>query len=221
MTRHRISNPVAAAIGIAAGFAFLFGLFASLSSAHPHGEGEDSAHAHGDKAQIGQPAPDFTLMDQDGNAVSLGDHKGKIVVIEQFNDQCPFVQKFYKNGDMNKFAQEAKGKGVVWLAMDSSSFGSVEQNKEIAGEWNIDRPVLDDSAGEVGRAYGSKTTPHMFVIDAEGVLQYAGAIDSIPSADAADIAKADNYVMAAIDALQNGETPAMQETKPYGCSVKY
>ena len=171
-------------------------------------------------AKIGEAAPDFTLMDQDGNPVTLSDYKGKIVVIEQFNDQCPYVQKFYKNGDMNRLADEA-GDDVVWLAIDSSDFSSVEENKEIAGEWKIDRPLLDDSSGEVGKMYKSKTTPHMRVIDADGILRYDGAIDDNRSANPDDIASANNYVMAAIEAVRNGETVEPAETKPYGCGVKF
>ena len=212
MKRTLLAAPVAA---------LSLALVAALAYAHP-GDGE---HSHdGDsaaKAQVGQPAPDFTLMDQDGKPVSLADHKGKVVVIEQFNDQCPFVVKFYKNGDMNRLADEAEGMDVVWLAVDSSNFTSVEENKAISEEWSIDRPLLDDSDGTVGKSYGAKTTPHMFVIDAEGVLRYAGAIDSIPSTDSSDIEKADNYVMAAVEAVKAGETPSPAETKPYGCSVKY
>ncbi|MGF1635337.1 MAG: thioredoxin family protein [Phycisphaerae bacterium] len=173
------------------------------------------------EAKLGAAAPDFKLMDQDGNAVSLSDHRGKIVVLEWFNDQCPFVVKHYKNGDMNNLAQKYTEKGVVWLAIDSSSFSNVEQNKEIAGSWNINRPLLDDAAGNVGKAYGAKTTPHMYVIDAEGNLVYAGAIDSISSANAEDVAKADNHVAKALDELLAGQSVSTPETKPYGCSVKY
>ncbi len=172
-------------------------------------------------AKVGEAAPDFKLMDQEGNPVSLSDYKGKIVVIEQFNDQCPYVKKFYKNGDMNKMASDMKSKGVVWLAIDSSNFSSVEENASIASEWSIDRPILDDSAGKVGKMYDAKTTPHMYVINKDGILAYAGAIDSIKSTDASDIAQADNYVTMAIDALMNDETPSPSETKPYGCSVKF
>ena len=172
-------------------------------------------------AQIGQPAPDFELMDQDGNPVSLGDYAGEIVVLEWFNDQCPFVKKWYQSGKMNELAAEYETKGVKWLAVDSSSFTSVEENKDIAGKWEIDRPLLDDAAGEVGRDYGAKTTPHMYVVDAEGNLAYMGAIDSIPSTDPADIEGATNYVRAALDELLAGESVSQPQTKPYGCSVKY
>ena len=173
-------------------------------------------------AEIGQPAPDFTLMDQNGEPVSLSDHLGSIVVLEFFNDQCPFVKKFYENGDMNRMAAEAAdAHGAVWLAIDSSHFSSVEENQSIAEEWSIDRPLLDGADGSVGQLYGAKTTPHMFVIDAEGQLAYAGAIDSKPSVQSSDIADADNHVMAAVAALAAGEPVETAETKPYGCSVKY
>ena len=172
-------------------------------------------------AQIGQPAPDFELMDQDGNPVSLGDHQGEIVVLEWFNDGCPFVKKWYESGKMNELAAEYADRGVIWIAVDSSSFTSVEENAEIAGKWEIDRPLLDDAAGDVGRAYGAKTTPHMYVVDAEGTLAYAGAIDSIPSTDPADIEEATNHVRQALDELLAGDSVSQPQTKPYGCSVKY
>ena len=213
--KHCNRTLIGAIVGIAAALAFVGGLFVAIqpAAAHPGHDGEHAA--------IGQPAPDFELMDQDGNPVRLSDHKGKIVVLEQFNDQCPFVVKWYKEGDMNDLAAEFPEEEVVWLAVDSSNFSSVEENKQIAGEWSIDRPLLDDSDGKVGQMYGAKTTPHMFVIDKEGVLRYSGAIDSNPSADTADIEKADNYVRMAVDALMLGETVETAETKPYGCSVKY
>ena len=195
--------------------------FAGGNCADCNGTGKIQQVSADMKATVGQPAPDFKLMDQDGNAVNLSDHKGKVVVLEQFNDQCPYVAKFYKNGDMNEMAAKAKEMGAVWLAIDSSSFSNVEENKQIASEWKIDRPLLDDSEGKVGQMYQAKTTPHMFVIDKEGTLVYAGAIDSKPSTDAGDIAGAENYVMAAVKSLMNGETPTPSETKPYGCSVKY
>ena len=173
------------------------------------------------KAQIGQPAPAFTLMDQDGKPVNLDDYDGKVVVLEWFNDQCPYVKKHYTNGDMNKLADKYEDKGVVWLAVDSSNFSSVQENKQIAQEWSMDRPLLDDSAGNVGKMYAAKTTPHMYVIDTDGTLVYAGAIDSMKSTDPADIAGADNHVAQALDELMNGESVSTPETKPYGCSVKY
>ena len=207
-------GPVAAIIGIAAGFAFLGGLFLGLSPANA-----DSAKAA--TAELGQTAPAFKLMDQDGKPVSLADYQGKIVVLEQFNDQCPYVQKWYKEGDMSKLAKKYEEKGVVWLAVDSSSFTSVKENKAIAEKWSIDRPVLDDSKGAVGHEYGMKTTPDMRVIDKDGKLVYKGGIDSIASTDASDIKKSTNYVSKALDELLAGETVSTPETKSYGCSVKY
>ena len=172
-------------------------------------------------AKVGQAAPDFKLMDQDGKPVSLADYKGKVVVLEQFNDQCPYVQKWYKNGDMNKLAAKYKEKGVVWLAVDSSNFTTVAENKQIAAEWKMDRPVLDDHAGTVGKAYGMKTTPDMRVIDKDGTLVYMGGIDSIASTETSDVAKATNYVAKALDEVLAGETVTTPEAKSYGCSVKY
>ena len=112
-------------------------------------------------------------------------------------------------------------KGVVWLAINSTSGKTNEDNAAIAAEWNIDRPILNDSAGEVGHAYGATNTPHMYVIDAQGNLAYMGAIDSNSSADAADIAGAENYVAKALDELLAGTSVSKPETKAYGCSVKY
>jgi peroxiredoxin len=194
-----------AALGLAAGLTFI----------------ATGAAAPTPKAEIGQPAPDFTLMDQDNQPVDLSEHKGKIVVLEWFNDQCPFVVKHYKNGDMNELAAKYADKGVVWLAVDSSNFSDVSENAQIAQEWGIDRPLLDDSAGGVGKMYDAKTTPHMYIIDADGNLAYAGAIDSIRSTDPADVAKADNYVAKALDELLAGESVSTPETKAYGCSVKF
>ena len=129
--------------------------------------------------------------------------------------------KWYKNADMNKLAQKYAEKGVVWLAVDSSNFTTVEENKEIAQKWKIDRPVLNDATGTVGRMYEMKTTPDMRIIDKEGKLVYRGGIDSISSTEASDIEKATNYVAQALDEVLAGETVTSAETKSYGCSVKY
>ena len=174
-----------------------------------------------DKAALGQPAPDFSLKDQAGKPVKLSDHKGKIVVLEWFNNECPYVVKHYTNGDMNKTAQRYAGQGVVWLAINTTNGKTVEDNAKIAKEWNIDRPILMDTTGEVGRAYGAKTTPHMYVIDKDGKLAYMGAIDSNPSSDAGDIAGATNYVAKALDEVMAGTVVSTPQTKQYGCSVKY
>jgi peroxiredoxin len=175
----------------------------------------------GGKAVVGQPAPNFTLQDQDGNSHSLSDFAGKIVVLEWFNNECPFVVKHYSGGDMNKTAAMADSGGVVWLAINSTKNKTNEDNKKIAAEWGITRPILNDASGQVGRMYGAKTTPHMYIIGKDGTLVYAGAIDSNSSPNAADIAGATNYVQQALTELAAGGTVSTPETKPYGCSVKY
>jgi peroxiredoxin len=171
-------------------------------------------------AAIGKAAPAFELKDQNGNAVSLAQYSNNVVVLEWFNNECPFVVKQYKSGDMNKLAAKYKDQGVIWLAINSTSKHNIEHNKKVAGEWSIDRPILDDSSGAVGHQYGAKTTPHMYVIN-KGMLVYAGAIDSIASSDQEDIAKADNYVAKALDEVLAGKPVTTAETKAYGCSVKY
>ena len=171
-------------------------------------------------AAIGQPAPLFELKDQNGNTVQLNQFADKVVVLEWFNNECPFVVKQYKNGDMNKLAARYKEKGVIWLAVNSTKSHDVVHNKKVAGEWTMDRPILDDHLGTVGHTYEAKTTPHMFVIN-KGTLAYAGAIDSIRSADPDDISKAENYVAKALDEILAGKPVSTPETQSYGCGVKY
>jgi peroxiredoxin len=174
-----------------------------------------------DAAKVGAAAPAFTLKDQSGKDVSLSDFSGKIVVLEWFNDGCPFVQKHYKTGNMNSVASKYAGKDVVWLAVNSTKSASQSHNAKVAGEWKMERPILDDSAGKVGHAYGATNTPNMFIIDKDGKLVYRGAIDSDTSDDAAATKTATNYVAKALDELLAGKTVSQPETKPYGCSVKY
>lgn len=173
------------------------------------------------KATVGQPAPGFTLQDQDGKPVSLSDYSGKVVVLEWFNNECPFVQKHYKTGSMNATASKYAEKGVVWLAVNTTKDKTNADNKKIAGEWNINRPILNDSTGDVGHLYNASSTPDMFIIDKEGKLAYSGAIDSIKSPDTDDLAKATNYVAKALDEVLDGKPVSTPETKSYGCSVKY
>jgi len=180
-----------------------------------------AGEAGSSSAKVGDKAPAFTLTDQDGKKVSLADFKGKVVVIEWFNNECPFVVKFYKNGEMNKWATAYAEKDVVWLAINSTKGKTDADNKAISTDWNIARPVLNDADGATGHAYGATNTPHMFVVDPNGVLAYVGAIDSKPSTDAEDIAGATNYVAAAVDELLAGSNVSNAETKAYGCSVKY
>lgn len=172
-------------------------------------------------ATVGGPAPAFSLQDQDGKTVSLSDFSGKIVVLEWFNNECPFVQKHYKTGAMNALAKTYTDQGVVWLAVNTTKGKTNADNKKVAEEWHIDRPILNDSEGVVGHLYGAQTTPHMFIINKDGTLAYEGAIDSIKSTDVDDLAKAQNYVKAALDAILKGEPVSNKENKSYGCSVKY
>lgn len=170
---------------------------------------------------IGQPAPAFTLQDQSGKSHSLSDFAGKIVVLEWFNNECPFVVKHYREGHMNATAKKYAEQGVVWLAINTTKSKTNEDNKKIAGEWNIDRPILNDATGETGRAYGARTTPHMYIVNKDGTLAYMGAIDSNTSSNTADVSGATNHVAKALDELLAGKPVSTAETKPYGCSVKY
>lgn len=175
----------------------------------------------------GQPAPDFSLTAASGETVALSDYAGKTVVLEWTNADCPFVQKHYGSGNMQSLQKRASRNDVVWLSVISSAPGK-QGHVDAAGanELTMSRKaqpaqVLLDEDGEVGRLYGAKTTPHMYVVDPEGTLRYAGAIDTIPSTDQADIARADNYVTAALDAVRSGREVEVTQSQPYGCSVKY
>lgn len=176
---------------------------------------------------VGEPAPNFTLTDSNGNSHQLSDFAGKTVVLEWTNADCPFVKKHY--GGENMQAQQGKwtGQEVVWLTVNSSAPGKqghvdgAGANAIISEKGGQQTAYLLDAPGDVGRAYGAKTTPHMYVIDGTGVLRYNGAIDSIPSPDPADIAKATQYVDVALAQLAAGEAVATSVTQPYGCSVKY
>lgn len=175
----------------------------------------------------GEEAPDFTLTDSNGNEHSLSDFEGKYVVLEWTNYQCPFVKKHYKEGHMQELQEKYTDKGVVWLSICSSAPG--KQGHKTAEGWNeqLDEheanptALLIDEEGNVGKTYGAKTTPHMYVIDPEGTLIYQGAIDSNPSWQTSDIEDAENYVVAALSADMNDKDVANASTKPYGCGVKY
>jgi peroxiredoxin len=170
---------------------------------------------------IGAPAPLFTLQDQNGKQVNLADFTGKIVVLEWFNNECPFVQKQYTTGNMNGVAQKYAAKDVVWLAINSTNGKTNADNKQIAGEWNMNRPILNDASGKVGHAYDSKNTPTMYIIDKQGNLAYWGAIDNKPVPDPKAIDGSTNYVAKALDEMLAGQSVSEPRTKPYGCSVKY
>jgi peroxiredoxin len=171
-------------------------------------------------AQVGETAPDFTLYDHEGNPVTLSELQGKIVVLEWTNPDCPFVKRHYKSDAMTmvNIANDYAEKDVVWLSINSTHYFSRDKNVEWVSSKELSYPVLSDVAGDVGRLYGAKTTPHMYVIDTEGTLAYAGAIDNDQRGT---IKEPTNYVRAALDALIAGEAIESPQTKPYGCSVKY
>ena len=176
--------------------------------------------------QNGESAPGFTLNNLDGEAISLSDFSGKIVVLEWINPGCPFVRKFYTNGDMGKFQKAAADMGMVWLSINSTSESHGDYLTPSASESWADKhghaaTWLMDSDGKVGKAYGARTTPHMFIINVDGEVVYQGAIDSIRDADPASISSATNYVMDALSALEAGKSISETRTRPYGCSVKY
>ena len=180
-----------------------------------------------EKAQVGSPAPDFTLIDINGEDITLSDYRGKYVVLEWINYDCPFVAKHYNSKNMQSLQDEYRGKGVLWLAVNSSAEGKQGQfsNNEIHKRLKKHQSTVDayliDGNGEVGRTYGATHTPHMYIIDPQGTLLYMGAIDSIRSANIADIAKADNYVTMALDAILVGDEVPIKATRAYGCTVKY
>jgi len=179
------------------------------------------------EALVGQPAPEFTGTDSSGNKVKLGDYRGKTVVLEWTNDGCPYVGKHYGTGNMQALQKDAKEKGIVWLTVISSAPGKQghaspqEADKLTTSRDAAPAAVILDEEGKIGQAYGAAVTPHMYVIDAKGVLQYMGAIDDKPTADHDDIKTAKNYVTAALDAVAAGKMPDPRATRAYGCSVKY
>ncbi|MEY2562033.1 MAG: hypothetical protein QOH88_226 [Verrucomicrobiota bacterium] len=180
-----------------------------------------------DAPSIGNAAPDFSATDSKGKTQLVSQYKGKYVVLEWFNPECPFVKKHYGSGNMQKLQQEFTGKGVVWLSIDSSAAGkegnlSADQANAKMADWKMHPTALVlDPDGKAGRTYGAKNTPHMFIINPEGKLIYAGAIDSEDTANPADIATATNYVKAALDESLAGKAVTTSSSRPYGCSVKY
>jgi peroxiredoxin len=176
---------------------------------------------------IGELAPDFTAQDTHGESHSLSDYKGKFVILEWFNHDCPFVRKHYNSGNMQKLQRKYTQKGVVWLSINSSAPGKQghypqsEASRLTQEKGATPTAVLLDSDGTVGRLYGAKTTPHIFIIDPSGVLVYQGAVDDTPTTEVADIPKAVNYVELALEAALAGKPVEISSTKSYGCSVKY
>lgn len=178
-------------------------------------------------ATVGQPAPSFTLTGADGQKHSLGDYRGRIVVLEWTNPGCPYVGKHYKSGTMQKLQAETTGAGAAWLRIDSSAAGqegyveAKDAAAQVARDKSHETEFLVDPDGKVGHLYGATSTPDMMVIDASGVLRYSGAIDDAPSADPATLVNAHSYVRDAVAAVRAGKSVDPAVTQPYGCSVKY
>jgi hypothetical protein len=179
-------------------------------------------------ATVGSPAPAFTLTDISGKTHQLSDFKGKTVVLEWTNPECPFVKKHYeKSGNLPATQKDATADGVVWLQINSAAAGK-QGDFDVAAvkAWHDANKAaatayLRDVDGTVGKAYGAKTTPHMYVINAEGILVYKGAIDDKPTADAKDIPTSENFVKSALASVKSGQPVAKATTQPYGCGVKY
>ena len=178
-------------------------------------------------AKVGEPAPAFSLDATTGKAVSLADQRGKLVVLEWTNHECPYVRKHYETGNMQALQKEATGQGVVWLTVISSAPGTQghvsakEADELTSGRKAGPTAVLFDPTGGVGRAYGATNTPHMYVIDRAGTLMYAGAIDDRPTTRKSDVPGANNYVRAALQAVAAGQPVKTPVTRAYGCTVKY
>src|SRR6266702_2422203 len=180
-----------------------------------------------DVPPVGSAAPDFSAPDANGKTQSLSQYKGKYVVLEWFNPECPFVKKHYGSDNMQKLQHEYTGKGVVWLTIDSNAPGTEgnitsDQAQKIMASWKTKQTaLLLDPEGKAGRAYGAKNTPNMVVISAEGKIAYEGAIDSKATPNPSDIPTSTNYVKVALDESLAGKPVTTANTKPYGCSVKY
>lgn len=178
-------------------------------------------------AAVGQAAPEFTALDSAGQRVTLADFKGRHVVLEWVNPGCPYVQKHYGAANMQATQKAAMARGVVWLAVNSTARDHPDYHAPAAmAAWMqahkaAATATLMDSDGQIGRAYGARTTPHLYLIDPTGKLVYAGAIDSKPTANPADIASATNHVRQALDEALAGKPVSVSSTRPYGCSVKY
>ncbi|MBS0539549.1 MAG: redoxin domain-containing protein [Proteobacteria bacterium] len=178
-------------------------------------------------ADLGKAAPAFTTTDSNGKSWSLADLKGKVVVLETTNHDCPYVGKHYRSANMQTQQREAAARGVVWLTVASSAPGeqgfvtASQANELVAANKAAPAAVLLDPQSKIARAYGATVTPHMYVIDKNGMLVYKGGIDSIPSANVDDIPKATQYVRVALDKVLAGQQVAEASTRPYGCSLKY
>jgi hypothetical protein len=179
------------------------------------------------KVAVGEPAPDFSLTDSSGKTQTLSQYKGKIVVLEWNNPECPFVGKHYGSGNMQKQQADATSAGAIWLTINSGAAGkqgnldAASANAYITKVGAKQTAYLFDPTGTAGRLYGARTTPHIYVIDPQGVLRYMGGIDSIASTDKEDLAKATQFVPQVLAELKAGKTVSVTTSQPYGCSVKY
>ena len=186
-----------------------------------------AALAAGSGAPVGAEAPDFALQDLDGKTVKLSEQRGKTVVLEWFNPDCPYVRNSHTKGSLVGTAKKATDTGVVWLAVNSGAPGKqgagAERNKEARKAYSLEHPILLDEKGEVGKTYGATNTPHMYVIDKSGKLVYRGAIDNSPDGEGQSPqgGKLVNYVEAALGDVAAGRPVKTAETKAYGCGVKY
>jgi AhpC/TSA family len=178
-------------------------------------------------ARVGEPAPDFTATDSNGKVHKLSEYQGKLVVLEWTNRGCPYTQKHYNSGNMQRLQREWIGRGVIWLTVISSAPGkqgyltASEENAYLKQVNAAPTAVLMDPAGALGHLYDAKTTPHMFIISPQGTLIYDGAIDDRPTTDLADVNGAKNYVTAALVEATSGKPVNTPTSRPYGCSVKY
>ena len=178
-------------------------------------------------AEAGKAAPDFSFTDIEGSSVKLSDFAGKYVVIEWFNHGCPFTEKHYKSDKMQDLQRKYTEAGVVWIAVNSTSdthsdYKDAAITRKEAESYGASATyIVLDPSGEIGKLYGAKTTPDIFIVDPQGKIIYKGAADSINSTDTGDIAKAENYIDTALTEAMSGKPVSTPETKPYGCSVKY
>jgi peroxiredoxin len=216
MSKHRLTRRT-----------FLAGTtLAGLATVTGHGTLTPPAWAAG-VARVGEPAPAFTIDATTGQSVSLADQRGKIVVLEWTNHECPYVRKHYESGNMQALQKEITGQGIVWLTVISSAPGTQgyvtpKQADDLTSTRKASpTAVLLDPTGVVGRAYGATNTPHMYVVDRTGLLVYAGAIDDRPTTRRSDIQGAHNYVRAALEAMAAGRPVQTPVTRAYGCTVKY
>ena len=211
-------------IAFAAALAGVAALFAVYVAPHL---GQDFVPPDLATRVVGQPVPNFTLADASGSSVSLADFRGRTVVLEWNNPECPFTQKHYDSGNMQRTQAAAARDGVVWLSINSSAPGNqghmsgAEAQAFVTDSGARPTRYLLDPDGEVGRTFGALTTPHMYVINGAGTLVYAGAIDDRPTANSDDIEGARNHVLAALAELRAGRPVSVPTSRPYGCNVKY